>query len=439
MTPIPIQVDDKRFFEVLDLCCKKIEEKMGAKPIADWRSADYNNLNSQLGRQTKVYLSENTLKRIFGRLKTPTRYYPQKATRDALAQFIGYRDWQEFELINRFTPLQTPAEQRSLSLDTIGAKPTSPFKFRIRRFWFYLGAAILILIISIAGLLFYSKNDEVKPGDVKLICENPNGEVPHTAVFKLLHKGKLDGDEQFAIDFMDEGPLTPIKTNQEVVQFFKNPGVVHVRLLHRDKVIDTLTVSMQTKGWVANSGNDSLSAFPIAKLRPLSKDMLFVSASQLDSAGLNLSKPFLVGFSNIHASNINGDNFSFQCQLQTEESRPGVACMQASIFILGSEGRHRILMTKPSCAAFSEYHFSEVKAKGTSKNLSMMSYDFAKGGTVKLLVKNKKVSLLINDKLMMNSSYDQSIGKVLGVKILFNGIGTAKSPTLFDLKTRESY
>jgi len=439
MTPNPIHTDDKRFFEILDLCCKKIEEKMGSKPIADWRSTDYNILNSQLGRQTKVYLSENTLKRIFGKLKTPTRYYPQKATRDALAQFIGYRDWQEFELINRFTPLHAPLEQVVPNINPIGFKAASPVKFTLRRFWFYLSIAALVLVISIGGVFFYIKNNEIKPGKVKLICENPSGEVPHTAVFRLLQNGKLDSNEQFIIDFMDEGPLTPIKTNQEVVQFFKNPGVVHVRLLYKDKVIDTLTVSMRTKGWVANSGNDSLSAFPIAKLRPLSKDKLFVSASQLDSAGLNLAKPFLVGFSNIHASDISGDNFSFQCQLQTEESRPGVACMQASILILGSEGRHRVLMTKPSCAAFSEYHFSEVQAKGTSKNLSRMSYDFARGGTVKLMVKNKSVSLLINGKLMMSSSYTQSIGKVLGVKILFNGIGVAKSPTLFDLNTGESY
>lgn len=439
MKPIHVEADDMRFFEVLDLCCKKIEEKMGDKPIAEWRSADYNNLNSQLGRQTKVYLSENTLKRIFGRLKTPTRYYPQKATRDALAQFIGYRDWQEFELINRFTPLKTPIEQNVLSVDPAGAESVLPNQYKIEKSRFYFGVGVMILIISIGVLFFYAYNDSVDAGDVMLVCENPNGEVPHTAVFKLSQNGKLNVDEQFTIDFMDEGPITSIKPNQEVVQFFKNPGVVHVRLLHHNKAIDTLTVSMQTKGWVANSGNDSLSAFPIARLKPLSKDSLFVSAKQLDSAGLNLSKPFLLGFSNIHTSKINGDNFSFQCELQTEESRPGVACMQASILILGSEGRHRVLMTKPSCAAFSEYHFSELQVKGTSRNLSKMSYDFAKAGHVKLLVKNKKVSLLINDQLMMSSSYTRSIGKVLGVKILFNGIGVAKSPTLFDLSTGESY
>lgn len=439
MTPIPKQVDDKRFFEVLDLCCKKIEEKMGSKPIADWRSADYNNLNSQLGRQTKVYLSENTLKRIFGRLKTPTRYYPQKATRDALAQFIGYRDWQEFELINRFSPLETPAVKATINGDTKAVEATSHNKFTTQRFRFYLSLAILLTVCLTIALLYYTKSEEIAPGEVKLFCENPNGEVPHTAVFKLSHKGTLSEDNKFAIDFMDEGPITPIKVNQEVVQFFKNPGVVHVRLLHHNKAIDTLTVSMQTKGWVANSGNDSLSAFPIAKLKPLPKDSLHVSTSQLDSAGLNLSKPFLIGFSNIHTSDVDGDNFSFSTYLRTEDSRPGVACMQTSILILGSEGRHRVLMVKPSCAAFSEYHFSEVKAMGSSKNLNKMTYDFAKGGNVRLLVKNKKVSLFINNKLMLNSAYNQSIGKILGIKILFNGVGIAKSPQLFDLKTGVSY
>jgi alpha-galactosidase len=82
------------YFDTLDGCCKRIIEKMGDKPITDWRVSDYNTLSSLLGQQTKVYLSENTLKRIFGRLKTSQRYYPQIATRNALAQFIGYRDWQ---------------------------------------------------------------------------------------------------------------------------------------------------------------------------------------------------------------------------------------------------------------------------------------------------------------------------------------------------------
>lgn len=439
MTTIPTPSDDKRFFEILDLCCRKIEEKMGSKPIADWRSSDYNNLNSQLGRQTKVYLSENTLKRIFGRLKTPTRYYPQKATRDALAQFIGYRDWQEFELINRFAPLKTPAVKTAIEAADIKHDTPLGETFSTRSFRLLIVFAIFIPVIAVLGFVFFAKTDEIKPGEVKLICENPNGEVPHTAIFKLSRVGKVSEDKQFTINFMDEGPPKSITANQEVVQFFKNPGVVHVRLFYKDKAIDTIAVSMQTKGWVANSGHDSLSAFPIAQLKPLSKQKLFVSAKQLDSAGLNLSKPFMVGFSNIHSSNISGDNFLFQCHLKTEESRPGIACMQASIFVLGSEGRHRVLMVKPSCSAFSEYNFSELHVNGTSKNLSKMSHDFSQGGKVKLLIKNKKVSLSINGKTILHTTYNQSVGKVLGIKILFNGIGTAASPELFDLKTGESF
>lgn len=412
---------------------------MGTKPIADWRSPDYNLLNSQLGRQTKVYLSENTLKRIFGRLKTPTRYYPQKATRDALAQFIGYRDWQEFELINRFAPQVAAAIQPEVKVADIEHVTPNEKLSKVRTSKLIIGVAIFILAVAVGGFIVFNQIDQVKPGEVGLICENPNGEVPHTAIFKLSRLGNVNEDKQFTINFMDEGPLKTITANQEVVQFFKNPGVVHVRLFYKNQAIDTIAVSMQTKGWVANSGHDSLSAFPIARLQTLSKQKLFVSAKQLDSAGINLSKPFMIGFSNIHTSNISGDNFLFRCHLKTEESRPGIACMQASIFILGSEGRHRVLMVKPSCSAFSEYNFSELHVNGTSKNLINMSYDFSAGGDVKLLVKNKRVSLFINDKNLLNTTYDKSIGKVLGVKILFNGLGTAASPELSDLNTGELY
>lgn len=58
------------FFELLDYCVAEIIKKMGDLPVAEWRSTDYTALSSHLGKQTKVYLSENTLRRILGKLKT---------------------------------------------------------------------------------------------------------------------------------------------------------------------------------------------------------------------------------------------------------------------------------------------------------------------------------------------------------------------------------
>lgn len=92
-----VQGENSVFFQQLDICCKKVAVKVGKKDISEWKNSDFIKLSELLHDQTKVTLSDHTLKRIFGKLKTSTRYFPQKATRDALAQFIGYRDWHEFE------------------------------------------------------------------------------------------------------------------------------------------------------------------------------------------------------------------------------------------------------------------------------------------------------------------------------------------------------
>jgi len=445
MEPISVQPSNEAFFSVLDACCKKIVGQMGGKPIAEWRTADYNSLSSQLGKQTKVYLSENTLKRIFGRLKTPQRYYPQKATRDALAQFLGYRDWQEFELIykvaNPVKPVEVATEQFA-SLDAkaqIDGKNQIDFKTHSSIRSSFIIIIPFVLVFACIGWWFFNKKAEFNPDHVSLICENPVGMVPHTAVFKLLSKQVIDDQEQYTIDFMDEGTATKISGKKEITQFFRNPGVVYVKLLSRGIPIDTVTIFMQTKGWVANSGNDTLRAFPIAGLSSLSKDRIYVSPYQLDSAGLDLSKPFLVGFSNIHPSSISGENFEYSCNLEAEESRPGVQCIESTIIILGENSRHLVTIYKPSCAAFSEYQFSEVKVNGSSKYLGGMGYDFKDGGDVRLQVKNKEVSLFLGGKKVLNTAYKTAIGKVMGVKVLFNGIGRLRSPKLEDLKTGEVY
>ena len=76
--------ESKHAFYHLEICCRYVGEKYGRPNIAEWTNIDYIKLGGVLSRQTDVQISPNTLKRIFGKLKTPERYFPQKATRDTL-------------------------------------------------------------------------------------------------------------------------------------------------------------------------------------------------------------------------------------------------------------------------------------------------------------------------------------------------------------------
>ncbi|WP_316837919.1 hypothetical protein [Pedobacter nutrimenti] len=428
-----VQPVNQFFFDALDACCQKIIEKMGDKPITEWRSADYNSLSSRLGKQTKVYLSENTLKRIFGRLKTSQRYFPQKATRDALAQFVGYRDWQEFEKIYQASkPQQTkpvdPGQDEEINLQ-VPKKKKKPY--------YLIGLLSVILITTICGVVFWEREYTIP--DVNLICENPYGSVPHTAVFKLSSKTNFDKNKEFQVDFLDEAQRTDINGDRKITKFFRNPGVVYATLLYHNKPIDTTSVFLLTKGWVANSGNDTSRAFPIAGLKPLNPKNIYVSPKQLDSAGLDMTKPFLIGFSNVKRSNISGDNFSFSCKVFAEQSRPGIQCVETTIIILGEKHRHLLKLYRQSCIAFSEYKFSENRHTGSEQFLGDLAFNPEHGGTVSIQIENKKVSVILNDKKVLSTKYERSIGKIMGIKILFNGIGKIISPELKDLKTGEVF
>lgn len=436
MDTTELQPNNQPALDAMDICCQRLIEKMGDKAIEDWRVSDYNSLSSQLGKQTKVYLSVNTLKRLFGQLKTPQRYFPQKATRDALAQFIGYRDWQEFELVHSTTqPVTAKPEFKINTIEEI--QPSVQIKSKPKRAYLYIGICAFLVIILTSGILIWKNTKE--PTDTKLICENPSGNVPHTAVFKLKLGASAGDNEEFKIDFMDEALQSPISGKKEVAKFFRNPGVVYATLLYHDKPIDTVAVYMRTKGWVANSGNDTSRAYPIAGLKPLDPKNIYVSKEQLDSAGLTTNKPFLVGFSNIKPSNISGDNFSFSCRVFSEQSRPGTQCVETTFIILGAKHRHLITLNRSSCVAFSQYKFSEKRVVGSDQFLGALAFDPLNGGDVEIRVENKKASIILNGKKVLSTSYERSIGKVMGIKILFSGIGKAISPKLQDLATKETF
>ena len=90
--------DKASALDLLDHCCQRVADTYGKPDSSEWTNSDFIRLCSILYKKTHVQISPNTLKRIFGKIKTDARYYPQKATRDALAQYVGFADWDKFTL-----------------------------------------------------------------------------------------------------------------------------------------------------------------------------------------------------------------------------------------------------------------------------------------------------------------------------------------------------
>ncbi len=431
-----VQGENSIFFQQLDICCQKVAEKSGQESIADWKNSNYVKLSGLLRRETKVNLSENTLKRIFGKLKTSTRYYPQKATRDALAQFIGYRDWYEFELLHPVTLEKTTAIPEQIVQPVPEVK-----KEEEKSYTPYIG--ILILLILFAGGLFYFYSlDDGPVSNVKLQCINPDGQSPHSAIFKLQTSGILpDAASSFAIDFADGKPRRSSFKDTLINHYYETPGRYFPVLYHKNTRIDTASVYLQSDGWsiIATMEHDTSRVYPIVSEGQSTISDHYVPTKEVFNAGVDTSKTFFVAFAHVKPTNISADNFEFSARIKTSANRPGVRCSQATISIYGEHDNHAFSIIRPECAAWTSFKFSEVRRDGEKTDLRELGHDLRKGGHLRLRIEQKNVHIYIDDREIFKTKYTKPIGKFMGITISFAGIGSFTDFKLQDLKTGEKF
>lgn len=428
--------ENTSFFQQLDICCQKIAELIGDKQISEWTNGDYINLSRILSKKTRIRLSESTLKRIFGKSKTSERYYPQKATRDALAQFIGYKDWNEFEFRD--------TGKTEIYIPKIKPREYTPnIQQKNRATW--LVFSIFLGISFILTLLVLKPAKKADPGmqEAKLVCVNPEGDTPHSAIFRLEQgKNRKDSLHHFSIDFRDGRSKRKNFTNHMLNHYYEVPGRYYPLLFYKKNVMDTAYVYLQTKGWSATGSNlyDTTRVYPVSRPANINTKLpIGLSIKEVFRAGVDTSRTFFISFSNVKPTHISADNFELSVAVRTSADRPGVRCSQVDITVYGETDQHHFGIIKPACTVWTSYQFSENVKHGSDYDLRDFGHDFSRGGILNLNVKNKKVTLSIDGKPVYRTSYNRPIGNVMGVELSFAGIGEFENFQVKDLKTGEHF
>lgn len=428
-----LQAENILFFRNLDTCCQKIAERIENKDITSWKNSDYIRLSGLLYRKTKVHLGENTLKRIFGKVKTSTRYYPQKATRDALAQFIDFRDWQEFERIN----------SAKLEIIKLSMPPTDEVSKGISSKAKITLGIISLAIVMVIGITFWIYVlSTVNDNEIELRCLNPTGQSPHSALFSIVAKNKAKVKlSEYQINFADKNEKKVKFTESLVTHYYEAPGRYFPVLYHNSKPIDTTAVYLQTAGWdlTASVEHDTTRVYPVNQIPELKAKTLSTSTIDLKRAGVDTTKTFFISFSNIKPTAISADNFELNVFLKTSPARPGVRCSQADIIILGEKNYHYINLIKPECVVWSTLKFSEQNQDGTKNDLRSQGQDLRNGKQIRLKIQQRYVRLFIGDIEIFHTRYRKPIGKLMGVKINFAGTGSFENFELHDLRSKVSF
>jgi hypothetical protein len=78
-------------------CLRLVEQRVNRGSSEHWTSGDYKLLQKLVFDASSIHLSIQTLERLYGKLKIHKNYNPQTDTKNALALFLGYEDWEDFK------------------------------------------------------------------------------------------------------------------------------------------------------------------------------------------------------------------------------------------------------------------------------------------------------------------------------------------------------
>src|SRR5262249_15573204 len=121
---------------------------------------------------------------------------------------------------------------------------------------------------------------------------------------------------------------------------------------------------------------------------------------------------------------LHSDNFTLETSFQNTYSEGPAVCKTAKVFVLCSNGAFIIPFTIPGCVSDVNLKLADQTWEGKSNDLSVFGIDPSQKINLKVEVKDRKVAIWCNGKLLREVSYNTNAGAVVGLRYSFLGAGT---------------
>lgn len=403
-----------------------------------WKHGDFIDFSREIQKETKVNISINTLKRIFGKMAVDDDYLPQQATIDGLKKYSGYLPSYgiESQLTKSFSTIDSDSTINS-NVST-SSSPTTNSKLTILNRSFFLWGSLMVLVVVFC-LFFILQKKENNLGAIKL--SNTEGLLPKTAFFDLQLPNVKDS---LFMDFGDKSPLVYLQPDlTKISHLYLFPGVFKVDIKKSDSVIVRTKVYVPSNRWLGlgffrqREIPNRYYAFPAVKNE---KDSLFhISNDQLQKAGLDTIGSYFTRLCNFTPINGHSDNFIFETIFKKTKPQKGIYCNSMQFQISGIDNMIRFNFVSSGCSSKVLNVISEQYFRGSNIDLSQFVLNLEQWNTVKLINRNKSIVLYVNDKLIYQGNYKESIGDLRGVFIEFEGNGYVKNCSLKSLDGKILY
>jgi len=384
---------------------RRVELQFNRGKCGNWKNRDYEDLSIDILRLTRVSISTATLKRIFGKVQTATKYLPQEATLVALKKYGG----------DNILPTEPLVE-------TVQVASAQTVALSANRLWYYL---VFLLLAFIAFSTYYYLNNAQKQ-TVFFDFEKIEGKNQATVYFRF--NGKHLKDSLFFIPGYVPFTKTALKDSGDFSFFYERPGIFLARIKNRKgDVLGLKHVLIPTDNWAAIcfylDFDIRKQYYPISIVKDPESHSFHPKSPYLATCGIDTSKVIICEISNFIKTTTSADSFKFETRLKNTGYWPGVQCNQIQVRIWGERRMISFVFANPGCSHWITYRLNEKVANNIHADISQFVRDMSEFSKMNIDNIGKKVSLSINDSLIFSDSYKNSLGKLCGVSVQFTGSG----------------
>jgi hypothetical protein len=404
--------------KIVQQCLSQIESQLQWGKSVDWHNDVFLELSEKIQQKTGVLLSPTTLKRVWGKVNYKSA--PSISTLNTLSQFAGYENWRAFKNQSNQSLLHKIQQRISPNLGVIMSS-----------------AAIMTLVfISLYSLKGNEELSNFDSSNIIFKSKTITEGLPNTVVFDLDLQG-VQSDSIYIQQFWDPTKTIKLKSNQkQATGIYYFPGYFKAKLLVDGKKIKEHDLFIKSNGWSATIDYE-----PIPK---------FLKQSEIVNQGMSLPKKTLemIKKSNdrIDASfhyvkdfgDISGDNFTLKTSIQSLYADKWAVCQKNRIVILGTNGAHIIPFSIPGCASDIDLLLNDVFLKGKEHDLSVLGTDFSSTKNIELKIVNKQLTVFIEGEKVFTQAYNESIGRLVGIRYRFTGAFKIHDLEIIDSKTNST-
>lgn len=378
-------MEDKNLRE----CLRQIEEKVGKGSCTTWTDGVFAQLSDEIQSETKVVLSKNTLKRLFGKMRTPNDYHPQRETRNALAKFAGYVDWNHFVgTIEGSVPL------KSIETNSISSSWNKTF----------VGVSVFLFLI-VAGLFFIGRSiGSFTSQPFTLNIKNPIDTVPFTLVSK--YDSSYQNIENCILSL--EGQFNLSGNSGTYTEYIELPTYTWLYVKEGNDLIFSKAVHALSRGWEAfYHKKQRFTKVPIINWQKpgmVSFNKMWFVKHNLDTS------IFDIQFRNSKNFELDGDNFTFETRVF---KHPQLQTCTGNMYKIFGEGGHiEVALFPPYCAQHNFINLNEVFLSGRTTDLTSLGQHIGEYSIVRIQVINKNMKLFLNGRECFSKSYTKSVGQI---------------------------